>query len=176
MTATLIFVLFALLALGIFLVRVPGSVRNRGDESPQLKPVDLDAFRNLVDPAEEQFLRTNLPAAEFRTIQRQRMRAAVDYVAGVSYNSAVLLRLGLAARRSPEPQVAEAGRRLMDNALRLRVFSLLATGKLYARIAWPGATWEPAGIMNHYQEMNDWAALLSRLQRPENTALVSRAV
>lgn len=179
MTVTLIFVLFAVLALGLFLLRLPGTFKDQADEAKliqQLQPVDLDAFQNLVDPGEERFLRANLPSSEFRDIQRQRMRAAVDYVSGVSRNAAILLRLGLAARRSLEPQVAEAGRHLVDNALRLRLYSLMATGKLLTRIAFPGTILEPAGIVSHYQETSNWAARLGRLQHPESVAVVSRAL
>ena len=179
MTATLILVVFAVLALGLFLVKLPGSVTGKTDEAgliQQLQTVDLEAFRNLIDPDEEQFLRANLPPPEFRAVQRQQMRAAADYVAGVSRNAAILLRLGMAARRSPEPRIAEAGRHLVDNALRLRLYSLMAAGKLYARIAFPGATLEPVGIVNYYQEITSWAALLGHLQHPDSSALVSRAL
>lgn len=178
MTATLILVVFAVLALVVFLLRLPGRAGDRTDERDLAQPlelVDLDAFRNLVDPDEEDFLRANLPPAEFRAVQRQRLRAAVDYVAGVSRNASCLLRLGLAARRSSEPQVAEAGRHLVDNAMRLRLYAIMAVGKLYARIAFPGAILEPAGIVSHYQEMSNWAALLGRLQHRESEASVSSA-
>jgi len=179
MTATVILFLLAILTLAVFLLRLPGNVRDQADESrliQQLQPIDLDAFRNLIDPDEEQFLRANLPGPEFRAVQRERMRAAVEYVGGVSRNASILLRLGMDARRSAEPRVAEAGRHLVDNALRLRLYSLLAAGKLYSRIVLPGTTLEPVGIVNHYQEMSSWAALLGRLQHPESGALLSRVL
>jgi hypothetical protein len=103
------------------------------------------------------------------------LRAAVDYVTGVSQNAAVLLQLGLAARRSPDIRVAEAGRQLVDDAVRLRLTSLLAAGKLYARIVFPGTVLVPAGIADHYQSMSHRAALLGRLQDPAKAALLSKA-
>lgn len=178
MIATLILVAFALMALALFVLRPPGrTIAGNADSLLQkLVPVDLDAFRNLVDPEEEHFLRSNLSPGDFRALQRERMRAAVDYVGGVSRNAGLLLQLGMAARRSPEPRVAEAGRHLVDNAVRLRIYALMAAGKFYTRMAFPGTSLEPAGIVNHYQEMSNWAALLGRLQHSEKGALVSRAL
>lgn len=69
-----------------------------------IRAVDVEAFRNLVDPDEEEFLRTNLPPAEFRRIQRERLRAAVEYVSCAAQNAAILLRVADAGRRSPIPQ------------------------------------------------------------------------
>src|SRR2546425_9222969 len=44
------------------------------------EPIDLPAFLNLLDPAEEEFLRANLSPQVFRRIQRQRLLAAAEYV------------------------------------------------------------------------------------------------
>jgi len=142
----------------------------------RLPSVDLEAFRNLIDPDEEKFLRANLQPGEFRVIQRQRLRAAVDYVTGVSQNAAALLQLGLAARRSPDIRIAEAGRQLVDDAVRLRLTSVLAIGKLYARIVFPGAVIEPSGIVDHYRSMSYQVALLGRLQNPAKAGLVSKTL
>ena len=32
----------------------------------KIEPIDIEAFRNLVDPTENEYLRRRLPAAEFR--------------------------------------------------------------------------------------------------------------
>jgi len=179
MTITLILVGFAGLALLFFLFWIRSGGVDAVDESKlseQLRAVDLEAFRNLIDESEEEFLRTNLLPREFRSLQRMRLRAAVDYVAGVSHNAAVLLQFGQAARRSPDAEVAEAGRQLVDNAVQLRLYALLATCKLYVRIAFPGAALEPAGVVDNYQRLSDGAALLGRLQNPAKRALISSTV
>ena len=36
------------------------------------RPVDIDAFRNLMDPKEDDFLRANLLPRQFHAIQRER--------------------------------------------------------------------------------------------------------
>ncbi len=113
------------------------SVNRLEDLAGRTRPVDLEAFRNLVDPREEDFLRASLLPRHFRDIQRQRMRAALDYIRNTSHNAAILLRLGEAATRSADPRIAQAGRQLIDNALRLRAYALLSGAKLYVRIAFP---------------------------------------
>src|SRR5437868_6896333 len=72
----------------------------------RIRPVDLLAFRNLIDPHEESFLRDNLPPAEFRSIQRERLRVALEYVHGASQNAIALLRLGQVAAQSQDERIA----------------------------------------------------------------------
>jgi hypothetical protein len=178
MIITLILVTLAALGFLLLFLRTAGRSIGRVDEAKlgqHLRPVDLEAFRNLVDPVEEEFLRSNLRAREFRIIQRARLRAAVDYIGGVSYNAAVLLQWGQSARRSPDPQVAEAGQRLVDEAARLRLFSVIAVGKLYLKVAFPATPLEPASIVNGYRSVSDRAALLGRLRDPARPILASRA-
>lgn len=179
MTVTLILVGFAGLALLFFLAWIRGKGVDVVDEtslSSRLKPLDLEAFRNLIDESEEEFLRINLSPGEYRPLRRMRLRAAVDYVSGVFYNAAVLLRFGQAAQRSPDPEVAEAGRRLVDSAVELRMYAVLALCKLYVRMAAPGAALEPTGLVENYQRLSDGAALLGRLQNPAKRGLISSAI
>ncbi len=129
MTITLIFALVVLLAL-VFLVRLTKGLALSANvlEEPteHIRAVDVEAFRNLIDPGEEEYLRTNLSPAEFRRIQRERLRAAVEYVSCAAHNAAILLRLADAGRRSSNPATAEAAQKLVDNALRLRLYALHA--------------------------------------------------
>jgi hypothetical protein len=61
------------------------------DLAGRTRPVDIDAFRNLVDPKEDGFLRANLRPREFRAIQRERARSAMDYIHNTTHNAAYLL-------------------------------------------------------------------------------------
>ena len=179
MIPTLILVLIAGIALTFFLFRIRGLgvAQIEGSRlADQLLAVDLDAFRNLVDPDEEQYLRDHLPAAEFRSIQRERLRAALDYISGVSHNAAVLLHFGQAARLSPDPPVAEAAHQLVDEAARLRLYAVVATAKLYARMVFPETILGPVGIVDSYRSVSHRAALLGRLQNPAMAAMLSRAL
>jgi hypothetical protein len=142
----------------------------------QCTPVDIDAFRNLVDPDEEHFLRVNLPPREFNRIQRERMRAAVEYVLVTAQNAAVLLRLGEAARHNPDVRVAEAGRQMMERAIRLRIYAFIALLKLYAMIAFPGVNFSQLNVIDRYQRLTDTAARIIRLQHPGMATRISSAL
>jgi hypothetical protein len=149
---------------------------NDADLSQQVETVDLEAFRNLTDPAEEQFLREQLKPEEFKTIQRERLRTAIAYVGGVSHNAGVLLSLGQSARENADPLIAEAGRSLVDEALRLRLYSTLTRSKLWMRYLFPEAQFQPSGIVDRYQHATEGAVRLGRMQYPERGGLVSRAL
>lgn len=178
MTVTILLILLAVGTLVLFFLRgsVGRGVGGEGDLSRRIRSVDLDAFRNLTDPEEEEYLRAHLPSAEFRDIQRLRLRAAIDYLLGVFHNSALLLHFGQVARSNPDERIAGAGRSLVDNALRLRLFSAMAIGKLCIRIVFPGAVLQPAGIIDRYQLMTERAAQLGRLQYSGRSPLTSRTL
>ena len=156
----------ALLAILWFAVRGrSAAVTDLSDIESLTKPVDLEAFRNLVDPEEEEYLRSNLSAADFRSVQRERLLAAVDYMTGVSRNAAVLLRLGELARRSSDAEVAVAGQDLVNNALYLRSYVLLAILKLRLRVLLPGAKMTPGRVLDFYESMTGSVGRLARLQK-----------
>jgi hypothetical protein len=167
MTVTFILVLVGLLALFslIRLAKVRSLSHRRGAETAgEIRPVDIEAFRNLIDPAETKFLRSNLPPPEFRKVERQRLRAAVEYISGAAHNAKVLMRMGEAARQSPEPAVAEAGEKLVNTAIRLRVFAFQVTAKLYLRMVLPGAQLAPVGLAENYERMTGLVLLLGRME------------
>ncbi|HYL13097.1 MAG TPA: hypothetical protein VEV41_08680 [Terriglobales bacterium] len=169
MITTFILVAIAIVALAFFLAMVRGggaAVTDVSDLHGRTRPVDLVAFRNLMDPDEEEYLRAHLPPGEFRVIQRERLRAALDYVRCVAINARLLLRLGEAARRSEDPQVAEAGQELVNSALRVRVYTLFVEGKLYAGILMPGMRISSAHITDSYEHLTGLLSRLGRLQDP----------
>jgi len=131
-----------------------------------IRAVDVEAFRNLVDPDEEEFLRTNLPPVEFRRIQRERLRAAVEYVSCAAQNAAILMRVADAGRRSADPATAEAAEKLVDNAIRLRLYASLAIPRLYLGMILPGAHIAPVRIAESYEQMTRLFVLLGCLQYP----------
>ena len=152
-------IVLAVLALGVPLILVRlarGRIlpaRLVKPRSEQIRAVDLEAFRNLIDPAEEEYLRENLPAGEFRKIHRERLRAAVEYVSCAKDNAAVLLYIAESARRSQDPAVAEAAAVLVDSAVRLRMYAFLAIPRLYLAMALPGRRIMPARVADSYEQM-----------------------
>ncbi|MGA8490817.1 MAG: hypothetical protein WB711_10365 [Terriglobales bacterium] len=169
MIITFILVVIAFLALG-FLIRLAKGRTSASEvlQNPteHIRSVDVEAFRNLVDPGEEQFLRAQLPPAEFRRIQRERLRAAVDYVSCAAQNASILLRVADAGRRSSDPAVAEAAEKLVDNAIRLRLYAFQAMARLYLGMILPGSRISPVGIAESYEQMTRLVVLLGCLQYP----------
>src|ERR1700690_1536060 len=86
----LVFVALAILLVLLYLAGGDSAVNRWEDLAGRTRPVDLDAFRNLVDPGEEDFLRSSLLPPQFRAVQRERMRAALEYVRNTGHNAAYL--------------------------------------------------------------------------------------
>jgi len=132
----------------------------------QIQPIDVQAFRRLLDPAEDDYLRRRLPAAEFRVVQRQRLRATAAYVQAAGRNAAVLVRVGQGASTAADAHTAEAARQLVDNALLLRRNAAFALLRIYVALAWPNSGQPVAPILGDYERLNGSAMLLGRLQNP----------
>jgi hypothetical protein len=177
MTITVLLVLFAAVALLLFIVRGLSASYRTTDEAElirSIRPVDMEAFQNLIDPAEDEFLRNRLPQKEFQSIRRERARAALEYLGGVSHNAGILLQLGHAARSSPETQVAQSGKELEQEASRLRLYTTLARCKLCVRFVFPEVSLQIPGLVARYQQVTEEAVQLKRLRYPGRAALVSR--
>ncbi len=179
MTFSFTLVLAALLVL-LLLLRAAKGYRAVAKDPETLAgsicTVDLEAFRNLTDPEEEEFLRLRLRPKDFRSIQRKRLHAAAEYVHCVAKNAALLVALGEAARNSSDPTVAAAGKEVVDSALRLRLYALLVLIKLSIGIAMPGAIARPTGIADRYQRMRALVANLCRLQYAARGARIAASL
>jgi hypothetical protein len=161
-------IILAILALSVPVVIRLAKGRVTAPQIGQIRSVDLRAFRNLVDPEEEEYLRRNLPPADFRRIQRERLRAAVEYIRCAAFNAAVLMQFAEAARRSPDPATAQAAVKLIDNAIRLRTYAFQAIPKLYLAMVFPGRRIPPARVAESYEQMTRQVVLLG-LQYPTGT-------
>jgi len=137
----------------------------RGDarrvQTAQLVPVDLEAFENLTDPEEEQFLRTNLSPPEFRRVQRTRLRAARLYIAALSQNAGVLAAVGQSARSNSNPEIAATGQRLVQRAIQLKIWCLLSLLRLDTAFVFPALLSPSSRIANQYLLVTYMAANLS---------------
>lgn len=140
------------------------AVRQIEDVSAAVRPVDLAAFRNLMDPREEEYLRALLPPRSFRRVHRLRMAAAADYVRGAASNAAVLIRLGEAARSSPDPQIAEAAGKLVNDALRLRMLAVVAVLRITTSKLVPSVGLFRVPVGEQYEQLVGQFAVLGRLQ------------
>jgi hypothetical protein len=167
MIITLALVLFAVAALVVIFFAARGrsdQITDVAELQGTIRSIDILAFRNLVDPEEELYLQEHLPSSEFRDLQRERLRAAVEYVRCVASNAAILLRLGEAARLSDDPEVAKAGRELVESASKIRILSLSAGLKLRVRVFLPGLPVSPVAVSNSYERLTALVGQLGRLQ------------
>ena len=139
----------------------PGSAVAR-----RIEPIDIEAFRNLINPAENDYLRSQLRASEFRRVQRERLRAAAAYIRVAGRNAAVLTAVGQAALHTTDPRTADAARQLVDNALLLRRNATMALLRIYVALAWPRSALGVAPIVHGYEQLSSRAMLLGRLQNP----------
>jgi hypothetical protein len=132
----------------------------------RIQPIDVEAFRNLVDPAEDDYLRRRLHPARFRQVRRARLLAMAAYVKAASRNADVLVQIGQAALATNDAHAAPAGRQLAEQAMLLRRNATLALIRIYVALAWPNSGLAASRIADRYEQLNGAAMLLGRLQDP----------
>jgi hypothetical protein len=176
MTLAIILVIAAALAL-VFILGVAASrslqISSSASLAGQIQPIDVEAFRVLVDPAEDDYLRRRLSAAEFRVVRRERLRAMAAYIRIAGRNAAVLVRMGQGALTVGDADTAEAARRLVDNALLLRRNAAFALLRIYIALAWPNSGLAAVAVLHGYEQLNGSAMLLGRLQNPAAPVRIS---
>jgi len=168
MTLAIILIVAAAIGL-IFIIRITVSQKLQiapSDLATQIQPIDIEAFRNLVDPAEDEYLRRRLLPAQFRTVQRERLRAMAAYIHTAGQNAAVLVRLGQNALGTTDGNTAQAAHQLVENAVLLRRNCAFALLRIYIALAWPNGRPAAALIVHGYERLNGSAMLLGRLQNP----------
>jgi hypothetical protein len=179
MNLAIFLVIAAALALfSILSVAVRRSLRVRGSAAliAAIRPIDLEAFRNLINPAEDDYLRRRLPRAQFRLVRRERLRAMAAYVRVAGSNAAVLVRVGEAALATGDPQLAGAAHQLVNDALLLRRNTTLALARIYLALAWPDSEFAAVRVVDRYERLSGTAMLLGRLQNPRAAVRLSALV
>lgn len=161
MTTTLLFILIAF----VLLLSFAYLANRRTKDLPEvdralaaIRALDIEAFRNLVDPEEESFLRARLPVAEFKKIKRERARVALAYVRALSSVSLQFARFGDAARRSPDPAIAASGKQIADSAIYLRLRALDAGAQLMLSAVFPSL--DPHRLRSLLQQYDRATSLL----------------
>ncbi len=166
-TSFLVIGIVAALILALYIARRRVLSAQTYDElNRQLVPVDIAAFRNLVDVNESRYLREKLAPDAFRRIQRRRAIAALAYVKAIAHNAALLTALAEPARSSPNPEIASTAQAVAEQALQLRIRSLLLIVRLWAGIAIPGLTIAGSSILDRYQDVSSGLVNFLRLSRP----------
>lgn len=160
---TYIVIALALSALLILYVSLRSRRRLAGR---RVRPVDLKAFRTVTDRDDELFLRQRLPYARFRRLKRQRIGVAWRYLNRIANNAAAVMRLGEAARLSPDPEVVQTAAQVLDLAGQIRLQCLLAYAKLSVEFAVPSLQLTPAVLAPQYQTLRENVVRLGRMQAP----------
>ena len=162
-------VILSVVALALILAFAHGP-RHAGDNldqlASQLRPLDADAFHNLIDEREEEFLRTRLPGPEFRAIHRERMLAAVEYTWGAAHNAGILIRLADAARQSADPEVVAAAQMLQENASHFRLYAFQVVPRFYLSMLIPSLRATSGGFADSYHDVARQMVVLGCLQSP----------
>jgi len=169
MNLAIVIVISAVLALVIILsVAVTRSLQVKGSAGTAIaiRPIDIEAFRNLIDPEEDRYLRRRLPPAQFRVVRRERLRAMAAYVHVAQSNAGVLVRVGGAALASGDPRIAAAAHQLVNDALLLRRNTTVALARIYLALALPNSGFAAVRVVERYEQLNGAAMLLGRLQNP----------
>jgi hypothetical protein len=169
MNLAIVLVIVAVLALAVILsVAVSRSLqsRNRAVLSGTIRPIDVEAFRNLINPAEDDYLRRRLPPGQFRRVRRERLLAMAAYVGVAANNATVLVRVGQTALAGGDPRVVEAAHKLVNDALLLRRNTTVALARIYLALAWPNSGLAAVRVADRYEQLSGAAMLLGRLQNP----------
>jgi len=169
MNLAIIIVIAAVLALVTILsVAVTQSLQVRRSTNlvVAIRPIDIEAFRNLIDPAEDDYLRRRLQPSQFRMVRRERLRAMAAYVEIAGRNASVLVRTGEAALASGDERVAGAAQQLVNDALLLRRNATVALARIYLALAWPYSGFAAVRVVDRYEQLSGAAMLLGRLQNP----------
>jgi hypothetical protein len=164
MTLAVFFVILSALALVALVFLAKGHWFGRAAAVPhpsELQPIDVEAFRNLIDESEEEYLRETLHGREFRRIHRERMMAAVEYVRGAYRNAGILVQIAQAAKESPDPAVASAAERLFEGAIQLRLYAFQVIPTLYVSAFFPGRSRAPQRLLERYDTLTRHALVLS---------------
>ena len=141
------------------------AVAARGDD---LLARRLDFFDQLIHvPGGHAVLfQRRLQPAEFRRVQRERLRAAAAYIRVAGNNAAVLVTIGQAALAVNDAATIEAAHQLIDNALLLRRNATVALLRIYVALLWPQHAPAAAPVLHGYEQLSGRAMLLGRLQNP----------
>lgn len=132
--------------------------------SLRIKPVNVEALRNLLDPAQDDYLAQNLNSDDLRSVRRSRNLVAIEYVWRIAGNAAQVVRVAELASRSASPEIASAGIRISNGALRTRLLALKTISVLLMGVVIPGRPFR-VPVLQHYSNLNSEIYVLTEANR-----------
>jgi hypothetical protein len=167
MNLAILIVVVATLALIVILRLAVKQTLQRGRPvAGAIEPIDVEAFRNLIDPSEDEYLRRRLSAGSFRAVRRERLRAMAAYIQVIANNAGVLVNVGDSALAGGDARVTEAAQTLVNDALLVRRNATFALIRIYIALAWPNSGIAAVRVADRYEQLSGAAMLLGRLQNP----------
>src|SRR5438270_66024 len=151
-----ILVLVGLLgAAGSIYIGVRGFARPRSlaDLQTQLDIVDTAAFLNLINPAEEVFLRRELPKSAYVQVRRMRIRATLAYISQACANARLLLAYAQHGMASTNVETAALARELATAAFKFQLLAIAARSKLCAQWLFPSRDLVAGDVMEAYEQL-----------------------
>ncbi len=136
--------------LALFLLAVVGTVsfeslyrwiyrfpeRTEKEIIPYLRGVDLEQLKDLLNLADEGYLRLNLSTAEFRKEQRHRIAVALEYYGRMAHNSGLVQQWANTEMRKSamtrNREAARAARELNDFCVEFRMHAWMTRTRLHA--------------------------------------------
>ncbi len=149
MIVTFIIIGICALVTGALLVyaRFGTSTVNSSDEFSRLvRPVDMQAFGNLIDPSQVNYLKSRLPAEDFARLERKRSFVLAEYVRRIAHNAGVMV--GYAHYLSHrETESSE----LLSLAVRVRMYSFWVMVLLYLKVLLPWTSTPVPKLLTFYE-------------------------
>ena len=139
-----------------------------------LCPVDVEAFRNLVDPEESRFCQKMLPNEVFAALQRRRMIAAMEYLRAMRSNAEILQSIGMRALESGAGEQADSVRQMLYTATQVRIRStvLIWSYSLSLTLRIPLNTLSPVDV---YRDLRNQTLIVLQVLSPAESAQIIRA-
>ena len=126
-----------LLVFAVVAVRQHRQLANLSHVERQWQRIDMEAFLNLVDPAEERYLRQNLTGSDFRSIQRLRVRVMWEYLGRLAFNSKLMMQAGQMVQHHGSAEHLQQATQLVATAGRMRMLICAADVYLAVRFLLP---------------------------------------
>jgi len=170
--SAIVVVLLSLLTIVGFVVGLRSRIKAANRSA---RPLDLSAFRTLLDRGDEAFLQEKLKRAEFFRLKRLRIRVTWRYVRRIADNAAVVLHQAALSRQHPNPDVAESAAQVTDLASQIRVQCLVVFAKLAVEYALPSMQLTPAMLAPQYESLRQNVSRLGSLH-PQHLAPLASAI
>lgn len=159
MNATLMFVIVGVAAASTMALLAATrsqkrQITGREDFDARWQKVDMAAFSNLSDPLEERYLQRNLPAAEFRRIQRQRVIVMWEYLSRLAENTKLMVQAGQIVQHASAGDKAVRAREFVSSAMQTRMLIFMAEASLVLKFVLPATTDPVQTLVRRYETLS----------------------